>query len=264
MKRSKKRTKRELIEGVQNTLEKHKKFDRKTISYGDRWIMPDRNFKYCQPVPERIVTGFWRVFLGIFGPPYLKIAFGARVTGKENLKVLNDTGVITVCNHINYVDTLFVRQAIGYFNSLHTMAPWNNKRGIGGHIVRHGGVLPFSTDIEAMRNLNKEMERQLARGKRVNFYPEQVMWWNYQKPRPMKDGAFHYAVKFGVPVVPLFCTFQKSKRGAIKKLRIHILPAVYADDTLPRKERIKQMKTVAEAEWKNCYEQAYGKQLEYM
>lgn len=258
-----KRTKRQLIEGVHRALERRGKFGADTIAYGE-WNMPDKNYRYRQPWYERIITGFWRSVLIVFGPLFIKMFFGARVVGKENLKPLKRKGVITVCNHIHYLDTLFVRQAIGHINSYHTMAPWNNKYGIGGHIIRHGGMWPFSSDFAAMRNMSAEMERQLKRGKRINFNPEHALWWNYQKPRPMKDGAFHYAVKFNVPVVPVFCTFKKSKRGGMRKLRINILPAVFPDSDLPKKEGERKMKEEAESRWRECYESAYGIPLEYL
>lgn len=261
--KNKKRTRKELIEGVHSALESHGKFGTDTVAYGG-WNMPDKNYRYRQPWYERIITGFWRGVLAVFGSLFIKLYFGARVVGKENLKPFKKKGVITVCNHVHYLDTLFIRQAIGHKNSFFTMAPCNNKSGIGGHVIRHGGMWPFSADLEAMRNLSAEMERQLKRGKRVNFNPEHALWWNYQKPRPMKMGAFHYAVKYNVPVLPVFCTFKKSKRGGMRKLRINILPAVFPDGALPRKECEYKMKEAAEREWKDCYERAYGVPLEYI
>ncbi len=260
----KKRTKKEIIDGVQGTLEGYRRFSMETIAYGKDWSMPNGNFKYRQPWYSRLETGFWRSIMGLFGPILLKVGYGAKVVGKKNLKLVKKSGAITICNHIHYLDTLFVRQGIGHVNSYHTMAPWNNKNGVGGHIIRHGGMLPLSSDFTAMKNLSAEMERLLKKGKRINFYPEHSMWWNYQKPRPMKEGAFHYAVKFDVPILPVFCTFNKTKKGKMKKLRIHVLPPIYADKSLPRKERVQKMKEQAEEAWKNCYESAYGKQLEYL
>lgn len=261
---SKKRKKTEVIEGVQSILERRGRFDREMVDYGNRWKMPDGSYKYRQPWYSRIATGFWRCVLLVLGPPVLKIVFHAKVVGRQNLKAVGKSGVITVCNHFHYLDTLFVRQAIGHVKSFHTMAPWNNKTGAGGHIIRHGGTWPLSCSPAAVRNFSAELERQLARGKRVNFYPEHSLWWNYAKPRPMKDGAFHYAVKYGVPVLPVFCTFKKSKRGGARKLRINILPAVYADSSLPRKEGERKMKEAAEREWRECYERSYGVPLEYI
>ena len=251
-------------DGIQRALEERAKFGYDYIPFGKKWSVPDGSFKYRRKFPESLIVGFWRTVLFLFSPIVLKVGFGAKVTGRENLKELKKKGALCVCNHINYLDTLFVRQAVGHYRSYHTMTQQNNKKGLGGHIIRHGGMLPFSENFSAMKNLNAEMERLLKRGKIINFYPEKAMWTAYQKPRPMLDGAFYYAVKFGVPVIPVFCTFEKSKRGAIKRLRINILKPVYADESFPKRQRIEKMKCDAEARWKEKYETAYNKKLEYL
>lgn len=256
--------KQKKIQAIQDTLERHRRFDYDYIPFGNRWTMPSADYEYRQRGFARLETGIWRSIMSVLAPLALRIVYGAKVVGKKNYKALGKRGAVCVCNHFNYLDTLFVRQATGYFRSYHTMGPFNNKKGLGGHIIRHGGMLPFSTNMTAMKNFMRETERLLKAGKIVNFYAEQAMWLNYQKPRPMKDGAFYYAIKYGVPVLPLFCTFKKNKRGHIKKLRIHVLPAVYADETLPKTERLADMKARAERAWKDCYESAYGIPLEYL
>lgn len=261
---TRKRTSKEKHEKIQATLERHGRFDFEYIPSGENWKMPDEHFAYRKKFPETIINGFWRVFLQLFSPILLKVWFGARVTGRKNLKAVKGKGALCVCNHINFLDTLFVRQAVGYFRSFHTMTERNNKGGFGGHVIRHGGMLPFSANYTATKNLIREMERLLKKGKIINFYAERAMWINYQKPRPMKEGVFTYAVKFDVPVVPIFCTFKKNKKGLIKKLRINILPVVFPDENLPRRERADKMRLAAESEWKNCYESAYGKPPEYL
>lgn len=256
--------KQKKIQAIQDTLERHRRFDYDYIPFGNSWTMPSADYEYRQRGFARLETGIWRSIMSVLAPHALRIVYGAKVVGKKNYKALGKRGAVCVCNHFNYLDTLFVRQATGYFRSYHTMGPFNNKKGLGGHIIRHGGMLPFSTNMTAMKNFMRETERLLKAGKIVNFYAEQAMWLNYQKPRPMKDGAFYYAIKYGVPVLPLFCTFKKNKRGHIKKLRIHVLPAVYADETLPKTERLADMKARAERAWKDCYESAYGIPLEYL
>ena len=259
-----KRTKYEKIQKIQAVLESHRRFDYEYIPFVGGWEMPDKDFRYKRTGLDRAVVGFWRTMLFLLGPLLIRVCYGARVAGRKNLKAVKKTGAISICNHFSYLDTLFVRQAVGHFRSFHTMGPKNNKTGLGGHIVRHGGMLPFSSDMAAARNLNVEIGRLLESGRIVNFYTEQALWTNYQKPRPMKDGAFHYALKHSVPILPVFCTFQKDKRGHMHKLRIHILPAIYADESLPRKEKLLRMKAQAQEAWQKCYEQAYGKRLEYL
>ena len=251
-------------EGIQRILEERKKFGYDYIPFGKNWSAPDGKFKYRKKFPESLLVDFWRSVLCVLSPLLLKVWFGAKVTGRQNLKELKKRGAICVCNHISYLDTLFVRQAVGYFRSYHTMTQQNNKKGVFGHIIRHGGMLPFSGNLTAMKNLNAEMERLLKKGKIINFYPEKAMWTGYQKPRPMMNGAFYYAVKFGVPVIPVFCTFEKSAHGKMKKLRINILKPVYADGTFPKRLQIDEMKRTAESLWKEKYETYYNKPLEYL
>lgn len=259
-----KRKKEEKIRGIQEFLEKHRRFDFRYIPVGKNWKSPDGNYKYRRRGIDRFAVGFIRTALFLLAPVLLFTVYGVRVEGRKNLKALKKQGAISVCNHFNYVDTLFVRQAVGHFRSFHTMGPWNNKNRLGGFLIRHAGMWPFSADLKAMKHLNEEMERQLARGKIVNFYAEQVMWTNYKKPRPMKDGAFRYAIKYGVPVLPLFCSLERGRGGRAKKVRVHILEPVYADGSLPLRERIADMRTRAEAAWKACYEKSYGVPLEYL
>ena len=28
------------------------------------------------------------------------------------------------------------------------------------------------------------------------------MWWNYRKPKPLQDGAYRFATKHNVPIIP--------------------------------------------------------------
>ena len=50
----------------------------------------------------------------------------------------------------------------------------------------------------------------LKRGETILIYPEQGMWWNYRKPRPMQEGAFNLAVRNNTPVVPIFIGMEDS------------------------------------------------------
>lgn len=251
-------------DGIQSVLESYRRFDYEYIPTGTNWTVPDAKYRYRRKFPDTIITGFWRTMMQLVAPLAIKLLYGAKVTGKENLKALKGKGALCVCNHFSFLDTLFVRAAVGHYRSFHTMTQCNNKKGLGGHIIRHGGMLPFSENFTAMKNLVAEMDRLLKKGKIINFYAERAMWVNYRKPRPMKEGVFTYAVKFNVPVLPIFCTFEKNAKGHIKKLRINILPPVYPDETLGRKERAAAMCAAAQDEWKQCYERAYGIPLEYL
>ena len=257
------RTNQEKREGIQAALEGYRRFDFDYIPFG-KYTIPDGTFCYRQRGFDAFCTGAIRCVLQLVAPLFLKVVYGCRVVGKEHLRALKKQGAICVTNHISFLDTLFARAAIGQFRGFYTMAPWNNKTGAGGWFMRHAGLWPFSPNLAAMKNLMHEMDARLREGKIVHFYAEQAMWVNYQKPRPMKDGAFYYAIKYKVPVLPVFFTFRKDKRGRLRRLRVHILPAVYADESLPRTARLADMRARAEAAWRECYEREYGIPLEYL
>ena len=259
----KKRTAAEKHEGIQNALERRGKLNYNYRPVQAGWTMPDGSYNYRGTVGQRMGRVFLRTLVKLFAPLITFCVCGARVVGRKNLKGLKG-GAVSICNHIHYLDTFFIRRAVGAFRSYHTMGPWNNRKDFVGFIMRRGAMLPLTANLAGMRNLNAELERLVTKKKQIiNFYPEQAFWKNYQKPRPMMDGAFHYAVKFNVPVVPIFCTFKK-KKGKPKKLRINVLPLLYPNEALPRAERIADLKARAQAAWKQCYEKAYGIPLEYL
>ncbi len=261
---AKKRGKLEKREKIQQTLERYRRFDYDYIPFGNRWKVPGADYDYRGSLWLRFYAKFVRTLSLCIANVVIKVLYGAKVTGKENIKALKKQGAICICNHFSYLDNLFIRAAVGQYRSYFTVAPWNNKTGFAGRFLRAGGILPFSPNLAATRNLNDEIARLLGKGKIVNFYAEQAMWVNYQKPRPQKEGAFYYAIKNDVPVLPIFCTFQKSARGHIKKLRINILPPIPVDKSLPRRQETARLKECSEEAWKRCYEENYGIPLEYL
>ena len=56
----------------------------------------------------------------------------------------------------------------------------------------------------------KAADTILKRGDMILIYPEQSLWWNYKKPKPLKPGAFRIAARNNVPIVPIFITMEDS------------------------------------------------------
>ena len=108
----------------------------------------------------------------------------------------------------------------------------------------------------------------LKKGDYILIYPEQSLWWNYKKPKPLKDGAFNLAVRNNVPVIPLFITMKESDKIGedgfpIMEYYIHIEKPIFPDENLSHKENIKIMKKNNFEVWKNIYEEFYEMPLEY-
>lgn len=80
----------------------------------------------------------------------------------------------------------------------------------------------------------------LNNGKTVHFYPEGSLWPYYDKIRHFKNGAFDFAVRNNVPIIPMVFKFDKQKKisNLIKPktiITLEILKPVYPNKLLGKK-----------------------------
>ncbi len=192
-----------------------------------------------------------------------------KIEGKENLKGIK--AAIITCNHISKVDSFAVREAVGE-NIMFIASEHNNWKGPMGVIARNTGylALPHKLTLKMMRKFNEAIEFYLRKNKKILIYPEQAMWREYTQPRPLQNGAFHYAVLNNVPVVPMFITIEPSVPAVDEQNRqnfgnytIHILPPIYPNTELSQKDNEKFMRLENFRLWKECYEKTYGKRVKY-
>lgn len=137
-----------------------------------------------------------------------------------------------------------------------------------GLFMRHCNTLPLSSKKATMAKFLRAVQELLRRGETILIYPEQGMWWNYRKPRPMQDGAFSLAVRNRVPVVPIFITMEDTDIPDgdgffVQAYTLHILPAIYPDETLPHAEAKQEMKQKNYEAWVRTYEEVYKTPLRY-
>lgn len=230
----------------------------------------DGNFRYLR---KGLLTKIKDSFHNIIEiKPFIKMInkeFKTQVYGKENLKGLK--GAIATCNHINKFDCLVIKSALT--SKKHkvyvTAAPFNNQKGHFGDLMRIGGLMPLSDNLSAMRNFNVAIKEMLDKNNFVVFYPEEAMWLYYRKPRPYKDGAYHYASKHNKPIVPLFITFSDSEQldeeGLPKQIfYLHIMKPIYPKKELSLKENINYLKQENARVTKEKYEEFYNKKLVYI
>jgi 1-acyl-sn-glycerol-3-phosphate acyltransferase len=137
-----------------------------------------------------------------------------------------------------------------------------------GLLMRHCNTLPLSSKMATMKKFMQAFSALLARGETILIYPEQGMWWNYRKPRPMQDGTFTLAVRNKTPVVPCFITMEDSDvidgdGFPVQEYTLHILPAIYPDETLSLAAAKEKMRKENYEAWVKTYEEFYGKPLVY-
>jgi 1-acyl-sn-glycerol-3-phosphate acyltransferase len=137
-----------------------------------------------------------------------------------------------------------------------------------GLFMRHCNTLPLSGQVATMKKFMQAFRTLLGRGETILIYPEQGMWWNYRKPKPMQDGAFSLAVLNKAPIVPIFITMEDTDAldgdgFPVQAYTVHILPAIYPDPSLSRGEAIRRMNALNYEAWVRTYEAFYGIPLVY-
>lgn len=196
------------------------------------------------------------------------------IKGLENLKSLN-TGAIITCNHFNAFDSFAVQIAFDKAK-LHrkklfrviSEANYTTFPGFYGFLMRNCNTLPLSRNGHTMKKFLMSLNLILQKGHFVLVYPEQSMWWNYRKPKPLKKGAYTFAVSNKVPVVPCFVTMEDTDimdadGFPVQAYTIHIGEAIYPEKNKKKSENIDMLMEKNARAWKDIYENFYGIELMY-
>ena len=134
--------------------------------------------------------------------------------------------------------------------------------------MRNCYTLPLSSNFKTMEKFFAAVDTVLKKGHFVLVYPEQSMWWNYRKPKPLQKGAYTFAVRANVPVLPCFITMKDSRYidgdgFPVQEYTVHIGEPIYPDPNLKRAENIKMLMEKNAQVWKDIYEKTYKMPLEY-
>ena len=196
------------------------------------------------------------------------------IKGIENFKNL-DTGAIITCNHFNAFDSFAIQiayeaseQKNRKFYRVIREGNYTNFPGFYGMLMRNCNTFPLSSNKETMKKFLKSMDTVLQNGDFMLVYPEQSMWWNYRKPKPLKKGAYTFAAKNNVPVLPCFITMEDSNILGddgfyVQEYTIHVAEPIYPDAHKSRAENIEMMREKNYEVWKQIYEETYGEKLVY-
>ena len=259
-----------------------------------RMIMPDEiDYLRRSPIAKlktKIAHEKAKVFLRTILDK--KIMIIKDIKGIENWQNLK-TGAIVTCNHFNAFDSFAIQEAYhaskkwpkGKFYRVIREGNYTSFPGFFGELMRHFYTLPLSSNMKTMVKFTEATNTLLQKGNFVLFYPEQAMWWNYRKPRPLKPGAYKFAVKNNVPVLPCFITMKDSDilgedlRREIKdfdvdenflpngyfvqEYTIHIGKPIYPDPNRSTRENMEHLAKENFKIWKKIYEKEYSMPLTY-
>ena len=241
-----------------------------------RVLMPDEVDYYRRGFYKKMQTKFAYMIARRFLNQIIaeKKMIIKEIKGIENFSNLQSGAIIT-CNHFNAFDSFAIQVAYESANQpkrtfyrVIKEGNYTSFPGFYGFLMRHCYTLPLSSNMSTLKKFMEATDTLLKEGNFVLVYPEQSMWWNYRKPKPLKKGAYTFAVRNNVPVLPCFITMTDSDIVGedgffVQEYTIHISKPIYPDGNLSNKENIKMLMDKNYKLWKEIYEREYNEPLTY-
>jgi len=199
--------------------------------------------------------------LGIYTlvfPFFTPLRFGLRIEGREILRkqrMLIKDGAMTVSNHIQRWDFLFILQAIRY-RMVYFPAWKENLNSPAEDLIRLAGGIPVPEDIHLIKYFNKAFDEINADKKWIHAYPEGSLFNYFQPIRPFKKGVFTLAHRYGLPVIPMAFSYRKPnfpytlvnllrlliRNQKLPMITLRIGEPIIFDKNLSRKEAVQKMR----------------------
>ena len=260
-------------------LEEEGKFDVDVEDDPPTIVLTPENIDYLR---TKMTSKIKRVFANEVGERFLdnllknnKLII-KEIKGIENLSKVS-TGAIVTCNHFNPFDCFTVEKVFRLSGQIEGKrlykvireGNYTNFPGFYGFLFRNCDTLPLSSNKRTMVEFMKSVDTLLQKGEFILIYPEQSMWWNYRKPKPLKPGAFKIAVRNNVPVIPIFITMEDSNiigddGFPVQEYIVNIAEPIYPDENLSQKENTEKILNKNYEVWKSIYEEFYRIPLKYI
>jgi 1-acyl-sn-glycerol-3-phosphate acyltransferase len=226
-------------------------------------IKIDENYQFLDKSLRFKIMRFL-TYLTIFvpGPIMSRLRYDFRIEGRKNLRKYREllkNGAMTVCNHVQRWDFLFVMMAVRY--RMVYFPVWKEQlKGPDKNLIRQAGGIPIPDTIQTMKYFNQAFDELRARKKWIHAFPETSRFDWFQPIRPFKKGVFTMAHRYNLPVLPMAISWRPPRRFTLdnilrtlqgkKKLpsiTIRMGEPLLFDETLSRKESIQKMR-------KDCHE----------
>ncbi len=191
------------------------------------------------------------------------------IVGVENAFDIKGGAVIT-SNHYHPADSTPIRMllgAIGRKNDLHIMIQEANMfmAGAFGFLMKNCNTHPYIPLASYVtKKFMPSVGRILGTSGMLLVYPEAEMWYNFKRPRKPRDGAYHIASSFGVPILPTFTELitldgERDENGFLPIRRVlHVLPPIFPKTGASVQESRAHMRDIDYRLKRGTYEQIYN------
>jgi 1-acyl-sn-glycerol-3-phosphate acyltransferase len=142
----------------------------------------------------------------LFAVPVMRLMFRIEVHGTENIPKKRGPNYIVIANHLNWPDEFLLLLLFPIEPRLHFLADPTLlvTRRFQWFVVRHsGGYVPVVRARRGDRRLYEHVDRCLEIGGAIAIFPEGQYGPAEGELVPFHKGFAHFAIKSGVPVVPV-------------------------------------------------------------
>jgi 1-acyl-sn-glycerol-3-phosphate acyltransferase len=158
----------------------------------------------AQPLPVSPNANLAYRIIRIVAIPLLHLCFRFQVEGLQNVPRLRN--YIVIANHLNWLDEFALLMLLPVEPRLHFLANPTIlvTRKVQWFLVRWtGGFVPVVQERKGDTALFKHVDRCLEIGGSVAIFPEGSYGPAEGELLPFKKGFAHFAIKSGVPVIPV-------------------------------------------------------------
>lgn len=247
-------------------LEKRGLYNEDLVDHSkDKVPVLDENYNYFpKNIFYKAMCGVNRFIMAVFGPVLNFVVYGIRIKGRKNLKGVKKA--VCVSNHVSPLDSLWVRNALWGRKIYITAAPFNCPPNFTGTFFKSGGMIPIAYNKNGIKNFDNAVKTCLDKNCFVSFCPEQALWNWYEKPRPLKRGAFLSASQCNVPIVPMFICFRKGLFDKIfkkdpSKVTVVIEKPIYPKPELGVRENSLYLMEQTKQVWEEIYSRHYNRPI---
>lgn len=200
----------------------------------------DSSFKYEHNIIYRFFARMlWCVALVVL-VPINYICFGTKIKGKKNIKKVKK-GAVIVSNHVHMMDMTMLLTRVVFPHKAYILADKSSFQiPVVRRLVGPLGAIPIADTLDGKRKCFAYIDKLLKSGRKVIIFPEGSMWPYYNEVRPFKDGAFKFASKNDVPIIPISITFRKPK-GLYRLYKRKPLVTITIMEPVYKKEKLSEV-----------------------
>lgn len=137
-----------------------------------------------------------------------KLVYDLKIEGIENIRNIEEP-VISVSNHVLILDCAMIGLTYGTKNVYYTTQQESFEIPFVRHLIKLLRAISIPKKIQDKKMFIKLVNELLKEKNCVHFYPEARLVPYDTNIRPFKNGAFDFAVKNEVPIVPMVFCFRE-------------------------------------------------------